>query len=150
MHSRNPIRFLLVHVLGAAALFGTNAFAAELAAQSSENDGVTIAVKPVDISAGAAAWSFEVSLSTHTKDLNDDLVRTTYIVNRAGKKKEAPTGWKGDAAGGHHRKGVLSFKAITPPPTALELRIQRVGEKAPRVFRWDLNCLCNDPKMHTS
>jgi hypothetical protein len=77
-------------------------------------------------------------------------VRTAYIVNRAGKKNVRPTGWKGDASGGHHRMGVLSFKALTPPPTALELRIQRVGEKAPRVFRWDLNCLCNDPKMHTS
>lgn len=150
MGSRNSIRFLLCHFIGAAMLFGATAFAADLASQSSESGGVTIAVKPVDVSAGAATWSFQVSLSTHNQDLGDDLVRTAFILNRAGKKNESPTGWAGDAPGGHHRKGVLSFKALAPPPAAIELRIQRVGEKAPRVFRWDLDCPCNDPKMHTS
>jgi hypothetical protein len=131
-------------------LFSTTAFAADLASQSSESGGVTIVVKPVDVSAKAATWSFQVSLSTHSQDLNDDLVRTAYIVNRAGKKNALPTSWEGDAPGGHHRKGVLSFKALAPLPAAIELRIQRAGEKAPRMFRWDLDCPCNDPKMHTS
>jgi hypothetical protein len=35
-------------------------------------------------------------------------------------------------------------------PAAIELRIQRLGEKAPRMFRWDLDRPCNDPKMHSS
>ncbi len=150
MDFRNLIRFLPCHLVGAAMLFGSGAFAADLATQTSEGDGVTIAVKPVDVSAKATIWSFQVSLSTHSQDLSDDLVRTAYIVNRADKKKMAPTAWKGDAPGGHHRKGVLSFKALTPLPKAIELRIQRGGEKAPRTFRWDLDCPCNDPKMHTS
>lgn len=150
MAFRDSIRFLLCHLVGAAMLFGTNAFAADLASQSSENGGVTIAVKPLDVSAGAATWSFQVSLSTHSQDLGDDLVRTAFIVNRAGKKNELPTGWEGDAPGGHHRKGVLSFNALTPLPAAIELRIQRAGENAPRMFRWDLDCPCNDPKMHAS
>jgi hypothetical protein len=150
MQSRNLIRSLLFYIIGAAMSFGASAFAADLASQSSEDGGVTIAVKPVDVSAGAANWSFEVSLSTHSQDLSDDLVRTAFIVDRAGKKNVVPTGWKGDAPGGHHRKGVLSFKALTPLPKAIELRVQRAGEKAPRLFRWDLDCPCNDPKMHTS
>ena len=128
----------------------TTTFAAELASQSSEDGGVTIAVKPVDVSAKAATWSFQVSLSTHSQDLNDDLVRTSFIVDRVGNRNALPTGWKGDAPGGHHRKGVLSFKALAPLPAAIELRIQRAGEKAPRVYRWDLDCPCNDPKMHPS
>ena len=128
----------------------TTTFAAELASQSSEDGGVTIAVKPVDVSAKAATWSFQVSLSTHSQDLNDDLVRTAFIVDRVGNRNALPTGWKGDAPGGHHRKGVLSFKALAPLPAAIELRIQRAGEKAPRVYRWDLDCPCNDPKMHAS
>ena len=128
----------------------TTTFAAELASQSSEDGGVTIAVKPVDISAKAATWSFQVSLSTHSQDLNDDLVRTAFIVDRVGNRNALPTGWKGDAPGGHHRKGVLSFKALAPLPAAIELRIQRAGEKAPRMYRWDLDCPCNDPKMHPS
>ncbi|OGA36583.1 MAG: hypothetical protein A3F75_07645 [Betaproteobacteria bacterium RIFCSPLOWO2_12_FULL_64_23] len=128
----------------------TTTFAAELASQSSEDGGVTIAVKPVDVSAKAATWSFQVSLSTHSQDLNDDLVRTAFIVDRVGNRNALPTGWKGDAPGGHHRKGVLSFKALAPLPAAIELRIQRAGEKAPRMYRWDLDCPCNDPKMHPS
>ncbi len=150
MDSRNSIRFLLCHLVGAAMLFGTTAFAADLASQSSESGGVTIAVKPVDVSAKAATWSFQVSLTTHNQELSDDLVRTAFILDRAGNKKLVPTAWEGDAPGGHHRKGVLSFKALTPLPKAIELRVQRAGEKAPRMFRWDLDCPCNDPKMHAS
>jgi len=86
MDSRNSIRFLLCHLVGAAMLFGTTAFAAELASQSSESGGVTIAVKPVDVSAKAATWSFQVSLTTHSQELSDDLVRTAFILDRAGKK----------------------------------------------------------------
>ncbi|MGP1680427.1 MAG: hypothetical protein ACTS6J_25145, partial [Burkholderiales bacterium] len=138
MNSRNSIRFLLRHLVGAAMLFGATAFAADLASQSSEDGGVTIAVKPVDVSAKATTWSFQVSLTTRSQELSDDLVRTAFILDRAGKKKLAPTAWEGDAPGGYDRKGVLSFKALTPLPKAIELRVQRAGEKAPRVFRWDL------------
>ena len=146
----SSIRFLLGNLVGAAMLFSTAAFAAELASQSSESAGVTIVVKPVDVSAGAASWSFQVSLSARGQPLRDDLVRTAFILNRAGKNNESPTGWEGDAPGGYQRKGVLRFKALAPLPKAIELRIQRFGEKAPRVFRWDLDCPCNDATMHPS
>ena len=56
MAFRSSIRFLFRNLVGAAMLFSTAAFAAELASQSSESGGVTIAVKPVDVSAGAATW----------------------------------------------------------------------------------------------
>ena len=151
MDSRHAIRPLAAHAIGIALIsLGGAAFAAELAPQSSESDGVMISVQPVDVSAGAASWSFKVSLNSLKQDLRDDPMRTAYLVNRAGKKNEVPVAWKGDAAGGRHREGVLSFKALTPAPGAIELRIQRVGEKAPRLFRWDLDCQCGDPKMHPS
>lgn len=150
MEFPHPKRWLLAHVFGLALLSGAGALAAELPPQSTESGGVTIVVKPVEVSADAASWRFEVSLSTQSQDLNDDLSRTAFMLNRAAKKQEAPTGWKGDAAGGRNRSGVLTFKPLKPQPTAIELRIQRVGEKAPRVFRWDLNCQCGDPSMHTT
>ena len=44
----------------------------------------------------------------------------------------------GDPPGGHHRKGVLRFAPIAPVPDAVELRLQRPGESAPRSFTWTL------------
>jgi len=126
------------------------ASAPSLASQSSASGGVTIDVKPIEVSAKAKTWTFQISLNTHNGDLGDDLLRSAYLMDRATKTKLVAIGWQGDAPGGHHRKGVLSFKALTPMPKAIELRIERIGEKAPRLFRWDLDCLCNDPKMHTS
>ncbi|MBK5204589.1 MAG: hypothetical protein JJD98_04020 [Polaromonas sp.] len=150
MYFRKLIGLLLFYSIGAATLFGSAAFATDLASQSSEGLGVTIVIKPVKVLVGAATWSFQVSLSAQDQEVGDDLVRTAYIVNRADKKRLMPSAWVGDAPGGHQRKGVLSFKALKPLPKAIELRIARPGEKAPRLFRWDLDCPCNDPKMHTS
>ena len=151
MYSRHPARPFLHHAIGLAMiLLAATAFAGDLAQQTSESGGITISVKPVDVSAGAASWSFKVSLDSLKQDLGDDLMHTAYVVNRASKKNEVPIAWKGDAAGGRHREGVLSFNAVKPTPTAIELRIRRAGEKAPRLFRWDLDCPCNDPKMHPS
>ncbi len=150
MDFRNSIRILLCNLLGAVMLFSTGTYASDLASQSNEDGGVTIAVKPVEVSAAAAIWTFQVSLRSNSQDLSDDLIRTAYIVNRTRKINEVPVGWKGEAPGGRQRKGMLSFKALAPLPTAIELRIQRAQEKAPRVFRWDLDCPCNDPNMHAS
>jgi hypothetical protein len=58
-------------------------------------------------------------------------------VDATGKQHPA-AGWDGDPAGGHHRKGVLRFKALSPRPDALEMRILRQGETAARTFRWKL------------
>lgn len=132
-----PFSLLRGLVLCAAALYASGAAAAELAQQSSQAGGVTISVKPTDVSATAATWQFQVVLDTHTGDLGDDLARTATIVDAAGRQQPA-LGWEGDPAGGHHRKGVLRFKALSPRPDALELRIARAGETAPRTFRWNL------------
>ena len=124
-------------VLCATVLYALGAAAAELAQQSSQAGGVSISVKPTEVSAAATAWLFEVTLTIHSGDLGDDLARTATIVDAAGKRYPA-VGWEGDPPGGHHRKGVLRFKALSPRPDALELRILRQGETAPRTFRWKL------------
>ncbi len=133
-----------------ALLHGAVANAIELALQVSESDGVSVAVKPLDVSKDAAAWTFQVSFSAKGKSLSDDLPHGTFIVDRAGKKRLAALSWNGDAPGAHLRKGVLSFTPVKPFPKAIELRIERPGERAPRLFRWDLDCPCNDPKMHAT
>lgn len=105
------------------------------ATQSSAERGVTLKVTPVPPTAGAAEWSFTVALDTHSGSLDDDLAKSAVLVVDG--KEMAPTRWSGPAPGGHHRQGVLSFPAPAEPAQAIELRIQRAGEDAPRVFRWD-------------
>jgi hypothetical protein len=132
-----PVSLVRALVLCAALLYTLGAAAAELAPQNSQAGGVGVSVKPTDVSANAATWKFEVTLTTHSGDLGDDLARTATLLDAAGKPQPAQ-GWDGDPPGGHHRKGVLQFKAPSPRPDALELRIQRSGEAAPRKFSWKL------------
>ena len=140
MPSRSLKSFSLLPalVLCAVLLYALGAAAAELAPQGSQAGGVSVSVKPTDVSAAATAWQFQVTLTTHSGDLGDDLARTATLADASGKPQPA-LGWDGDPPGGHHRKGVLRFKALSPRPDTLELRIPRAGEAAPRKFSWKLN-----------
>ena len=135
--SLKPISLLPAFVLCAALLYTLGGAAAELEPQTNQTDGVSISVKPTDVSAESKSWRFQVALNTHSGNLGDDLARSASLVDAAGKQYPA-LGWDGDPAGGHHRKGVLRFKALSPRPEAIELRILRLGEASPRVFRWNL------------
>ena len=110
--------------------------AAEAAAQTSNQEGVKITVEPRGFPRGAKSWDFAVTLETHTQPLEDDLVKATTLL--ADGKTCRPLGWDGAPPGGHHRKGVLRFEAVTPLPQAVELQIRRPGEESPRIFRWQL------------
>jgi hypothetical protein len=73
---------------------------------------------------------------THTQQLKDELMKSAVLV--ADGKALAPAAWQGDPPGGHHRKGVLRFDAVTPRPKTMELTIARSGEPKARSFRWQL------------
>jgi protein-S-isoprenylcysteine O-methyltransferase Ste14 len=103
--------------------------------QSSSERGVTIKVTPKPAAVDDAEWQFTVVLDTHSGQISDDLVQTAVLVIDGREIK--PLQWSGAAPGGHHLEGVLAFAAPGQPVNAIELRIQRVGEAAPRVFRWD-------------
>ena len=122
--------------LVAATLLAFNA-AAQLAAQKNSAGGVTVAVTPAKLVAGAKTWDFSIVLDTHSQDLSDDLAGSAVLVDDRGNEFKA-LAWDGAAPGGHHRSGVLRFNAIEPRPQALELRISRPGEAKPRTFRWRL------------
>lgn len=109
---------------------------AQLATRKSADRGVTVAVTPGELSAGARIWVFKVVLDTHSQDLSDDLVANAVLAGGATPLK--PLAWEGAGAGGHHRSGLLKFRAITPRPRVVELRISRPGEPQPRLFRWEL------------
>jgi len=131
----NVLRGMLAAV---AALVVTGAAgAAELETRTSSAAGVTVKVTPKDVAPDAAAWVFAVVLDTHSRDLSDDLVKNSVLLDARG-ARHAPIAWEGAPPGGHHRAGVLRFKALGPAPGAFELQIRRAGESAPRVFRWSL------------
>ena len=111
--------------------------ASHLAAESSSARSVTIKVTPKNLSSDANTWDFAVFLDTHSVDLNDDLVKTSVLLDGAG-ARYAPVAWDGASPGGHRREGVLRFKPIAPAPQAVELQITRPGESTPRSFRWQL------------
>jgi hypothetical protein len=118
-------------------LLAASAFAAELGTQKNSAGGVTVAITPQNIAAGAKSWDFKVVLDTHSAELKDDLAKSAVLLVDGG-GSYAPTAWQGDPPGGHHREGTLRFNAITPQPKAIELQIQRPGEPKPRSFRWQL------------
>lgn len=118
-------------------LLAAGAAQAELATQKSSANGVTIAVTPVNLAAGAQTWDFSVVLDTHSQDLSDDLVKSALLRDDKGSEFR-PLAWEGAAPGGHHRKGVLKFNPVAPTPRELELRIRRPGEAQARIFRWEL------------
>jgi hypothetical protein len=111
--------------------------AAELATQNSSDRGVTVAVTPQDLSAGAKTWDFKIVLDTHSGDLSDDLLKTAVLLDGTG-TQHVPVAWDGAAPGGHHREGVLKFKPVLPTPATIALQIMRAGEAKPRSFNWQL------------
>lgn len=119
--------------LCAAGFGAAQSTAVTAAAQTSNQDGVKITVEPRGFPR-AKAWDFAITLETHTRRLDDDLVSGATLL--ADGKPYRPLRWEGSPPGGHHRKGVLSFGVVIPPPQAVELQIRRPGEAGPRVFRW--------------
>jgi len=109
--------------------------AGNLAPQSSSQSGVTVKVTPQSLA--GAEWAFEMVFDTHSQDLKDDPQKSAVLVVDGGAPLAA-SDWKGDAPGGHHRKGTLRFKAPAGSAANVELRLNRPGEPAPRVFRWKL------------
>lgn len=114
----------------------SDAKTAALAPQTSATHGVTITVTPLSPPNEAKTWEFKLTLESHTQDLNDDLIGTSLLIGDG--RQATPLSWEGAPPGGHHRKGLLRFKPISPAPQSLELRIQRAGEPIPRNFRWRL------------
>jgi hypothetical protein len=114
---------------------GSALAASELPARTSSQAGVTVKATPRPLAGNV--WEFELVFDSHTQELKDD-VEKTAVLSVAGGEVLMPLKWQGDPPGGHHRKGVVQFKSISPLPESIELRVTRPGEPKPRVFQWAL------------
>lgn len=128
--------FAMLALLLAAAPWAAQAQAGpDASMQSSSAQGVTVQVTPRPPAGDAGRWEFAIVLDTHSAELGDDLVQSASLSTDDGRTIK-PLEWAGAPPGGHHRSGVLSFELGPPRPGAIELRIARPGEAAPRTFRW--------------
>ena len=102
----------------------------------SDEGEVKIAVQP-EISGNESEWNFRVAMNTHSMELMDDLTRVSALIGSGG-AKYAPFAWEGDPPGGHHRGGILKFKAVSPLSSLITLTIRDVGGIKERKFEWQL------------
>lgn len=105
------------------------------APQTSNQGGVVVRVTPGRLAPDAATWDFEVVFETHTASLTGDPAQFTVLIDPQG-RAHAPLRWDGDPPGGHHRKGVLRFKAIRPAPASFTLKFLGIGGVPERAFTW--------------
>jgi len=101
-----------------------------------ENVTVTITPIAIDLSSETAEWKFDVVLSTHSVELDQDMVQVAALVDDGGNEYK-PLRWEGAPAGGHHREGLLIFSPVAPYPRNLKLIVNDVGG-AQRLFEWTL------------
>ena len=108
-----------------------------LESKVSNEEGVEIVVIPIDLTADSEFWSFEVSMNTHSVELDQDIMANSSLEVGDGKSYN-PVVWEGDPVGGHHRSGVLKFKSISPLPSAVAVKIKGIGGASEREFKWSI------------
>lgn len=152
MFNRNAIPFLVIIIITLAVLafFAYSIFrpnpevqstltnqstenSSSLSEQTDEQGQVTVKVKPLNIQQNSNVWEFEVTLDTHSVELDTDLAKDAVLIVNG---TEYPArSWTGDPPGGHHRKGVLAFQSLSEA-NVVQLKIRGIGGVAERVFEW--------------
>lgn len=101
--------------------------------QTNTEGGVTAAILPKNISDDI--WDFIVTLDTHSGALDEDILAVSVLVDDVG-KEYGPVAWEGDPSGGHHREGILKFRALAQKPQMIKLVIRGIGGIKERAFIW--------------
>ena len=132
-------RISLTHVLAVATLVIIMGLALEASAyesKSNRKNSVRVDVKPVQIAPDRSV-KFEVRMSTHSVELDQDIVALSTLKDNNGHKYR-PVGWNGSPPGGHHRKGVLEFPVLEGRFNAVTLVIRDIANVPERIFKWDV------------
>lgn len=102
--------------------------------QSNDQGEVIVEVTPVVLKPGKEA-RFEVSLNTHTIELDYDLLKVSSISDDKGNKL-SPLSWSG-GSGGHHLTGELVFPSLSGKAKSVQLVIADISGFN-RSFIWNL------------
>lgn len=79
--------------------------------------------------------NFEVQMTTHSVELDQDLMTAAVLTDSRGREYK-PLSWDG-GVGGHHLSGTLSFKKIPSVEEPILLKIEGIGGVT-RTFVWQL------------
>jgi len=82
-------------------------------------------------------WVFDVSIATHSVELDHDLSKLATLIDLDGNLYENP-GWEGDPPGGHHREGQLIFTELAVSPQ-FTLNLQNIAGIEDRIFTWSMS-----------
>lgn len=98
---------------------------------------VTVKITPVAFGKSMNTWTFAVAFDTHSGSLDEDPLKAITLLDDKGNVFQ-PILWDGPEAGGHHREGILTFNAIDPTPSYVELKVKNIGGVSVRSFAWTL------------
>lgn len=122
--------FALVLILGATST------AHAYKKKTSRENMVTVEVKPMKVVPGQIA-KFKISMNTHSKELNHDMVTTVVLTDNEGREYH-PQKWDGSPPGGHHREGVLLFPKLHNDVKTVRLVIKNIASVPTRSFEWQI------------
>ena len=105
--------------------------------KSDNRPPVVVEITPIEFGQYAKQWKFAVVFDTHSGSLDQDPTKVILLLNDKGNTYQ-PIAWEGAGPGGHHREGVLIFKAINPTPTHVELKVKNIGGVPERSFKWSM------------
>ena len=103
--------------------------------QIDEKGSVVVEVTPISL-ASENNTSFTLSFTTHSGDLNYDIVAISKLADNKGNTYN-PISWTG-GGGGHHISGKLTFAKLSQEASAVTLTIPGI-DNFDRVFEWKLN-----------
>jgi len=136
---QNLKQFGVVHgfiLIGLLALLGWEWNAVAYTSVTSNESGVTVDVRPIQLIPGRSA-KFEVQMNTHFVNLSQDMVSVSTLRDDQGRNYQ-PVVWDGSGPGGHHRKGVLEFPVIDGGSKSVKLIIREVADVPERTFEWKI------------
>lgn len=99
--------------------------------KTDDSGQVFVDVKP--LKTGKEDWQFEITITTHSGDLSEDLAEVSKIIVDG--VEQAPIKWEGSPPEGHHREGTLSFDGNFVNPKSIKLIIESIGGEK-KEFEW--------------
>ncbi len=104
--------------------------------KTDEQTSINVTITPVDLSVDSQEWKFDVTIDTHSVELDQDMTKSAVLMGDDDEEYK-PIRWEGPT-GGHHREGTLLFAPIAPYPQHLKLIINGIGG-VQRYFEWILS-----------